>query len=142
MYLLITALKILGLFVGSVIVVYNIELLFVRIFSALGLRQLHQRLNKPTVTEFIVLFLTIAGILLSFRLTGIVYGYFGVSGRVWPLVLYMMIDIVNSFMSVLGMTKDAFSRRFIVYDDEIYPVFAGRLVGFPLSFALLALGMI
>lgn len=142
MELFISILKSVGLLVGSVMVAVNLEIFLLKIAGRLGLRRFYDNSKSQTPTEFVVFFIIIASILISFRLTGLVYGYFGSGGRVWALAAYLLLDLNNSVLNVLGMTKDAFAKRFAVYSDEMYPVFAARLVGFAAAFILLMLGLV
>lgn len=142
MELVIGILKVLGLFIGSVVVIVNLELLPMRIAALLGLGKFYEKNDHPTITEFIVFFIVIAGIILSFWLTGIVYGYFGIGGRIWALAVYLLLDLNNSVLSLLGMTKNAYAKKPIIYSDEMYPVFAGRFVGFIAAFILLFFGIV
>jgi hypothetical protein len=142
MELFISILRSVGLLVGSVMVAVNLEIFLLRISGRLGLRRFYDSSKSQTPTEFIVFFIIIASILISFRLTGLVYGYFGAGGRVWALAAYLLLDLNNSVLNVLGMAKDAFAKRFAIYSDEMYPVFAARLVGFIAAFILLMLGLV
>lgn len=137
MDLIIQALKIIGLFAGSVVVAMNIEILFLIIMAALRLGKFYEKNDHPTITEFIVFFMVIAGIILSFQLVGVAYDYFGIGGRVWALLLYMFLDMKDSVLNILGMGKSRFGTKYIIYEDEIYPVFAARLIGFIAAFILL-----
>ncbi len=140
MDLLITVLKALGLFVGSVMVAVNLELFLLKTASRLGLKKFYDGSKSQTPTEFIIFFVVIASIMISFRLTGSVYGYFGAGGRLWALVAYLLLDLNNSVLNLLGIARNAFAKKHIVYDEEMYPVFAGRLVGFIAAFVLMGFG--
>ena len=137
MEIIIYALKVIGLFAGSVVVAVNLELFLLRIAAWLRLGNYYEKSAYATLTEIIVFVLTIAGIILSFWLVGIAYNYFGVGGRVWTLTVYMLFDLKTSFVDLLGLGKNTFSKKCIIYDDEMYPVVVGRIAGFIAAFILL-----
>lgn len=134
--------KYLALAIGSIFIAINLELILLKVASRLGLRKLYDNSKTETPTEFVIFFIIIFSILISFSLVGIAFNHFKVGGRVLVLILYLLIDLNNSVVNLLGLSKNPFERKKIVYDGEDYPIFAGRLVGFVLAFVLYLLGIV
>lgn len=131
-----------GLLIGliCVLVAVNLEVLLVFIASVLGLKRVFNRFS--TLVEFAVAILTFLSVIFVFFAVHYMFGLFGISHRWIVLVIFFIFDFNNSFLDIVKIEAGRAIKNFMIYENEIYAIFVGRLLGFILGFTLLFLRMV